>query len=175
MNPDSLELQLREAAWRRPLTAAEQARLDQWLAAHPEARADWAAEAALNAALQRLPETPAPSNLAARVLAEIEREDLATVAARKPKKTNFVGWLVGLGWVPRAAVVVAVLVVGGGALTYRHHRQVVAQAQALQTVATVTATREPALSPEVLQNLDVICDLPPLPGADLELLALDLK
>ena len=74
MNQDPSEL--RELLSRRPLRPAEQAQLEAWLAMHPEARADWAADAALSALLARLPEQPAPSNLTARILAEIEREML---------------------------------------------------------------------------------------------------
>ena len=49
MNQDPLE-DLSEKAWRGPLTKMEQAQLDAWLAAHPEARAEWEADAALSAA-----------------------------------------------------------------------------------------------------------------------------
>ena len=40
MNPDPVYQRLRETGWRRPLTAAEQAELRAWLAAHPEQQAD---------------------------------------------------------------------------------------------------------------------------------------
>lgn len=165
MNQDPLE-QLSEILCRRPLTPSEQAQLEAELAAHPEARADWAADAALSAALARMPEQPAPSNLTARVLAEIEREeDLATAGARKTK-TNWVG-LGSWGWVTRTAVVVAL--VGLAAFTYTYHRQ-----QHVKTAQNIVAVAKaaPELPPEVLEEFDAIYLLPPpMPGADLDLLA----
>ena len=165
MNQDPLE-QLREILCRRPLTPTEQTQLDAWLAAHPEARADWEADAALSAALARLPERPAPSNLTARVLAEIEREDLATAGARNTK-TNFFG-LGSWGWVTRTAVVV--VLVGVGVVGYRHQQHQVAQVKAAHNLAVV-ATAAPLPSPEVLEDFDAIFLLPPMPGADMDLLA----
>ena len=166
MNPDPLEQQLREIAWRRPLNAAELAQLDARLAQHPEARGEWAADAALNAALARLPEHHAPSNLAARVLAEIEREDLTTVGARR---MNYFGWLGSWGWAPRAAVVV--LVLAAGVIGY-HQQQQRTQARAVRTLAEATLALP---SPEVLQDMDVIRRLNLAPMADVGLLGLDLK
>lgn len=162
MNQNPLEQQLREIAWRPALTAGERAQLDAWLAAHPEARPDWEADSALNAALARLPEKPVPSNLTARVLAEIEREDLTTANTRK---TSWLSRLGSWGWVPRFAVVVVLL--GLGAWGYRHHQQ---QVKAAENLAIVSRT-VPELSPELLEEFDVISSLPPMPGADLELLA----
>jgi len=161
MNQDRSDL--REILCRRPLTPSEQAQLDAWLAAHPEAQADWEADAVLSAALARLPEKPAPSNLTARVLAEIEREDLATAGARKTK-ANWFG-LGSWGWVTRTAVVVALLGLGGWG--YHHHQQV----KAAQNLVAAANTARP-LSPEMLEEFDLISSLPPpFPGADMELLA----
>lgn len=166
MNKNTLEQKLREAAWRRPLTAAERAQLDAWLAAHPDKRADWAADAALNAALANLPEKTAPSNLTARVLAEIGREDLTTAGARK---TNGLGWLGSVGWVPRAAVVVAV--VGLGVFAYRHQRQALARVDAASNIAAAT-TATPLPDAALLENFEEIFLMPPFPGADEALLAM---
>ena len=165
MNQDTLEQKLREAAWRRSLTAAEQAQLDAWLATHPESAAEWKAEAALNAALTKLPEKTAPSNLTARVLAEIGREDLTTAGARK---TNWLGWLGSVGWVPRAAVVVVLL--GLGAFAYRNHQQGLARVDAASNIAAAAAAAP--LPSVVLENFDEIFLLPPLPNADEALLAM---
>lgn len=165
MNLDLTEL--RETLRRRPLTAVERAQLDAWLAEHPEARAEWAVEAALSTALARLPERPAPSNLTARVLAEIDREeDLATPGARQTK-TNWFG-LGSWGWVTRTAVAVAL--VGMGVLAYLHRAEPPPVQPARSMVAAVRMV--PELPPEVLEEFDTIYLLPPpLPGADLDLLA----
>src|ERR1041384_3131682 len=64
---------LHEAAWRRKLDAREEAELRAWLAAHPEARADWEAETTLTQHLARLPQAPMPSNFTVRVLQAAER------------------------------------------------------------------------------------------------------
>ena len=74
MNHDPTETRMRELSWRRKLTSAEQAELDAWLAAHPEAAAQWQEEAALNALLEQLPGATVPSNFTARVMQDIDRE-----------------------------------------------------------------------------------------------------
>ena len=56
-----------------------------WLAAHPEAQADWEAEAGLSEALGQLPDAPVPSNFTARVLQSVERESAAERRRRSRK------------------------------------------------------------------------------------------
>ena len=167
MNQDPLELELREKVWRRPLTADEQAQLAAWLAAHPGSRVEWEADAALNVALARLREKPAPSNLVARVMAEIDREDLATAKARKTK-TNWFG-LGSWGWVPRVAV--AAVLLGLATVGYRQHQQTLARMEAASNIAAV-ASAAPLPSAEVLENFDEIFLMPPLPTADTDLLVM---
>lgn len=165
MNQEQTEQILREKACRRPLTPAEQAHLDALLVAQPQLAADWQAEAALNTALANLTDKPAPSNLTARVLAEIGREDLTATGT---PKANWLGWLGSAGWVPRAAVVV--VVVGLGVLGYRHQQQSVRVQAAINIAAATTAA--PLPSAEVLENFDEIFLMPPLPNADTDLLAM---
>ena len=165
MNQNPLEQELREKAWRRALTAEEHAQLEALLTANPQARADWEADGALSMALARLPEKPAPSNLAARVLAEIGREDLTTAGTRK---TNWLGWLGSWGWVLRLAVVVGVLAIAAFVAQRHDHTD---SAPALAAVAVTKAASMP--STEELENFDSIYALPPpFPGADEELIAL---
>jgi anti-sigma factor RsiW len=155
---------LRETIWRRPLTEAEQAELRAWLAAHPEARAGWAAEVSLSAALRRLPDAPVPTNFTARVLEAIERD---AAAAERPLCP---GWVAGVrrGWLPRvaAAAFAAVLIVVGvqvhqAAYRARLGRSVVA----VSTIAIV-----PSL--DSLADFEPIRRLSRAPGADTELLKL---
>lgn len=73
MNNDSLYSRLRETAWRRKLTPAETAQLEEWLARHPEAERDWDVELALTGSLERLQDVPVASNFTARVLRRAER------------------------------------------------------------------------------------------------------
>jgi anti-sigma factor RsiW len=169
MKPDPVEQELCELTWRRPLSEAEQARLQEWLARHPESRAEWEADAALSAALARLPQPPAPSNLTARVLAAIDREDFPAAGARQ---ASSFAWL---RWVPRLAVVAAIL--AGGGFWYQHHHGVkeanalAQQSEALATLATVTEGSE-LPSPEALANFDVILRIHPALQADTELLGM---
>ena len=161
---------MREIAWRRPMSPAEAARLAEWLESHPEARAEWEADEALNAALVRLMTQSAPSNLASRALAEIDR--LEAVAAKRPAAA---GWRGALRWLPRVAL--AAVVVGGGVYWLRQPdasgpiQAPSAQTEALARLATVT---EPDGMPsfEALENFEVILKLHPQPLADMELLSL---
>jgi hypothetical protein len=163
MKPDLVEQELRELAWRRPLGEAEQARLGDWLARHPEARAEWEADAALGAALARLPRQPAPSNLTARVLTAIDREDLTAAGVWKTR------WWGSMRWVPRAAVTVVIL--AGGVLWHQYHQRAVEQTKDLATLATLTEGGEMP-SAEVLENFEVILKIHPAPLADTELLSM---
>ena len=88
MTNDPIYNRLRELSWRRRLTGPEEAELRAWLSAHPEAQADWDAEAGLNASLCQLPDAPVPNNFTARVLHAVERE--AAAESRGPEKK----WLI---------------------------------------------------------------------------------
>ena len=159
---DPVYQRLREIAWRRKLTEAEEVELRAWLAAHPEAAAECELEFALSDALERLPDAPVPTNFTARVLPGIEREEIRPVRARDG------GWF----WrvlLPRAAV--AMVVVGGGVFGYRQYRaseEVHAVGDSLVTVSSVTALPKP----EVLMDFDAIDKLASESLADQELLTL---
>lgn len=150
-----------EALWRGKPAEAETAELRAWLAAHPEAQADWELESALNAGLSRLPDAPVPSNFTARVLQAIEREEV-----RPPALVWRWHWRRLL---PRVAGAMAVAMLAGLAI-YHHeiYRQRVAFAQ---NVALVT-TAQPLPSAEALENFDAIRRMSQPQHADDELLAL---
>lgn len=162
---DPVYNQLREQGWRRKLTAAQEVELRAWLAAHPEARADWEAEAGLNAVLDRLPDAPVPTNFTSRVLQAVRRE----TAAKSP----------GCGWnrkwwrslLPRAAF--AAVVLGAGLLAYHQHQEAKAM-EVAQDVAAVWSTAS-LPSPEIMKDFDSISQLNPAPPADEQLLALMSK
>jgi hypothetical protein len=161
MKDNELHSKLRESGWRRKLTETEQAGLRAWLAANPDARADWEMESALNAAFARLPDAPVPSNFTARVLQAVEREEA------RPR-----AWSWSWNWhtlVPRVAF--AAVVITFTSLAFQHHeiyRQRVALAR---SVAFVTGG-QPAPSPEALENFDAIRRMSQPQHADDELLAL---
>lgn len=165
MNHDPVYNRLRELSWRRELTGAEQAELRAYLAGHPEARADWEAEAGLNAGLNRLPEAPVSSNFTARVLQAVERESTATERERAPGLTRIWWWRV---FVPRAAT--ALIVVGAGWFGYERYQaeQEAKWVESLAVVATVET-----MPNTVLEDFEAISRLSPTPAADEELLALN--
>ena len=163
MSNDPIYDHLRELTWRRELTGAEEAELRAWLAAHPEAQAEWEAEAGLNAALGRLADVPVASNFTARVLQAVERESAAA-----PRRE---GWGWGsrwwLRWLPRAAL--AAVVAGAGLASY-HFIEVAQRQKMVESVAAVSAVSS-LPSPEILQDFDAIRALHPTPPPDQELLA----
>jgi anti-sigma factor RsiW len=162
---DPLYDRLRELGWRRELTAREEAEVHAWLAAHPEMRADWEAEAALNLALERLPDAPVPSNFTAQVLSRID--------GMKPETAGSSGrgsewrWL----WhslLPKAAVAAVALVVG--LFSYEEHRAV-QRAELARNVAVISGFAA-TQNPEALMDFDAIRRLGQTAPADEELLAL---
>lgn len=168
MNLKLDETQMRELAWRRPLTEAELARLEEVLQVNPDTREEWLADARLSEALRQLPQQPAPSNLAARVLAEIDRDRSARSLSQKSP------WLLAR-WQRWAGGATALLLLSGGFWWQQHAQRLAAQqTKALTTFARSTeATQLP--SAEALENFEVILRIHPEPLADMELLALGEK
>jgi anti-sigma factor RsiW len=154
---------LREQSWRRKLTDAEAAEVHRLLAADPDAQAQWQTEAALNAALDRLPNTPVPSNFTARVLQEVERQHRRS--ARRGK-ANWRGWLRLL--LPRTAVVAAI--VGLSIVSVQQYRSA-KRAELARSVAAVSDVQS-LPGPDILADFEVIRRLSPATAADEELLAL---
>lgn len=150
MNPDPNYERLREIAWRRPLTDAEQAELREWLAAHPEHQPDAEVEAALTQVLAKLPDAPMPSNFTSRVLQTIEREE-RTFQRVEPQSSP--GWWRSL--IPRLAIATVVITISG--VSYRHYQNV-KQAElvdAAEEFVTVAGTG-PLSDPTVLEDFEVI-------------------
>ena len=157
---DPLDNKLREAGWRGKLTPAEEADLRAWLAAHPEARADWEAEMALNRALAGLPDAPMPSNFTARVCQAVERDQAS--AGRGGSRWTWRRLL------PRIAVAGAVVAVSLFAYDRREDARRAEMAKGVAAVSDVAGM----LDPEVLRNFDAIRLLGQTPAADQELVAL---
>ncbi len=162
MKDNELHSKLRESSWRRKLTETEQAELRAYLAAHPDARADWEMESALNAALARLPDASVPSNFTARVLQAVEREEAQSLH----------GWNWRWNWhslVPRVAFAAVVITFAG--LTFHQHELYSQRAALARSVAFVTRG-QPAPSTEALENFEPIRRMSQPQHADDELLAL---
>ncbi len=165
MSSNPIYTRLRELSWRRSLNPVEEAELRAWLAAHPEAQADWQSEAALNAGLQALPQAPVPSNFTARVLQAVERESAAEVSRSAGK---WRGWLRLLRWLPKPAL--AAMLVGAGLLAYQQV-QSVQRKKLAESVAAVSAISS-LPSPEILRDFDAIRAASRTPAPDEQLLAL---
>lgn len=163
MNLDQTNQRLREIAWRRKLTAVEEAELRDWLAAHPKTRDEWEYEVALSKLLTQLPDAPVPSNFTARVLQAIEREE--PEGDRRQTRRPAWAWRV---WVPRFALVVIVAAAGWFAFQWHARVQRIKLAQSVAAVADVRSLP----SPQFLEDFDTIRSLRPMPPADQELLAL---
>ena len=161
---DPLFNKLREASWRRPLTADEEAELRAWLAAHPDTQLDVESEAALRDLLNRLSDAPVSTNFTSRVLAAIERDE---AAALHQKARHTWSWRALL---PKTALVAIALGLAG---YYYEQKQSAGKIGLVRDAATVSQV---ALSdPAVLQDFETIRRLSESPQADYDLLALGLK
>ncbi len=166
MNGETRYHQLRETAWRRKLTKVEACEMRAHLKAHPEAQADWEAEAALNDALGRLKEAAVSSNFTALVLHAAERESAGRVRSQAAW-WNF-GWPL-LSRAPKVAA--AILVVGLSFLAYQRH-QVASRRELAASVVAVANVKSLPPYPEVLEDFEAIRRLSQTPPADEALLAL---
>jgi anti-sigma factor RsiW len=162
---DPLFNRFRELCWKGKLPPAGEAELRAWLKAHPEARAEWEAEAGLNDALARLPDVPVATNFTARVLQTVTLESSAGDGARTTKSHRLHGWL---RWLPRAAL--AGVVLCASLLSYEQ-LQAQRREKLAQSVAVVSDVSS-LPSPEILKDFEAIQALNRTPPADEELLAL---
>ena len=161
---DPIYERFRELSWRRPLSATEQAELRAWLTAHPEAMADWEAEAELNEALAKLADAPVPSNFTARVVQAVGREEAAQ-ARQARRRFPFAAGI--LKWLPRMAVAAVALFAG----LFSYHRYETARRMALLKPVALVSEVSSLPSPEILKDFDAIRALSQAPAPDDELLA----
>ena len=153
---------LTEASWRRPLTAAERTRLQELLAAHPEWQESWQEDAALSGLLRGLPSAAVSTNFTARVVQAAGRLPDKPIWRRRLESFS---WL-PVGWVPRAALGVAMICCG---LLSFHEYQAMRRAQEARAVASVSRL---AGLPSIdwLENFDTINRMNKVKVADEELL-----
>jgi len=128
--------ELRENAWKRKLTAQQEAEVKAYLAKYPEARPDWEEERILTQSLARLPDAALASNFTAQVLQAVNRQQpMASPAA-------VVRWwrrLRSLGWGYRSAM--AAVVLSAGVLSYQQYLALTREelATSVATVSSVAA------------------------------------
>jgi hypothetical protein len=155
--------QLLELSWRRPLTADEEAQLEAFFVAHPEAREDWKLESGLNTALGHLPQVTVASNFTSRVLGALALEDAAEQRRSQPAVSR-ASWL--SRWLPRLAFTGVALVT---ALVSRE--QILSSRRAKLGESVVRVAEVSSLpSPEILKDFDAISALSETPGPDMALL-----
>jgi len=169
MNTTEFERWL-EMVRRRPLSAAEQSQLEDFLSRHPDRREPWGEEAALTRLLVRLPDPPLSSNFTARVL------EATAVPATHYRPVAFV-----LRWLnlPRPALALGVaslaLLLGAAGYFLQQERAQIRLATSVADVSrqielAASATDLPAV--QLLQDFDAIYRLSqPQSLPDEELLA----
>lgn len=151
---------LRQAGWRRKLTAQEKAVLRAYLSLHAAVRADWEEESGLNEFLAKLPDAPVSSNFTSRVLQAVERE----TSASAPHRGVF-HWI-KFSW-PRVAVASALL---GVAFFSVSQYRAVKRTQIARDI--VTMSQAATVPQEWLQDFDAINRLSRPPVDDALLAAL---
>ena len=152
-------------SFRRELTPEEESRLENYLAANPQARAQWEEDRALSRAVQSLPDVPVSSNFTARVLQAVDLDN-----AREARERRSRSWL--RSFVPRlsGAAVAALLV-----LFFVHNRNTVKREQIAKVLSEVSTDLKGVSEPDVvLQDFEVIKQLvrTPAPSDDELLIAL---
>jgi anti-sigma factor RsiW len=163
MMNDPVYNHLRELSWRRKLTPSEESQLRAWLATHPEAQADWEAEARLGEALGSLPDAPVASNFTARVLQAAKLDEAAE--RRRGRRPRLVWWR---RLAARGAV--GAIVLTAGFFSYRHFHAAHVRSEVAEGLVAVS-TAEPMPAPDVIEDFDVIRIMPQL-YVDEDLLAL---
>ena len=151
---------LREAGWRRPLSAAEKERLRRALASKPGLQAHWDEEVALNRLLGRTPMPRVSSNFTARVM-QAARTSPPKPVAWSERLAPF-QWL-SRNCLPRVALGFAMLCCG--VISFREY-QAVHRARMVHELASVGG-----VPMEWLKNFDTINRLNKVSVADDDLLA----
>ena len=156
--------ELREISWRRPLDAAEDARIRAYLALNPAAQRDWELDAELTQLLEQVPNVPLPSNFTYQVLAALDRET-TPLPSQAATGASWPRWLQNA--VPRLAGALALVSVLG-LLAYQRYKT---DQQEQLTQALLQVTHANGLNqPGIFQDFDVIQRLGKVPQpADEEL------
>lgn len=162
MKNDPLQ-RLRETAWRRKLTPAEETELLRLLGADPAAQADWEAEQALTGSISRLPAPVVATNFTKQVMDAVSAEQ----RVQAQRSGSLAGWWRRFGWRPRLAVL-------GGATALVAVMMVQHRIQVQQEVVLGVRMLSPAAmvpSMELLSDFDAIEKLGQVAPTDEDLLA----
>lgn len=141
MNADPTQ-RWRDLLLRRELTPTEAQEVKTWLAAHPEAAAEWALDATLARALRRLPPVPMSSNFTARVMAEVHGEVRRSSPSRHSGLAGWRRWMAGtwLPWAGGVALLASAGWVGWQMQVAKRDSEYVRQVAALRVLAELPPT-----------------------------------
>lgn len=154
--------ELRDALWRGSWSSAQEAELARWIRAHPEAKADWEADLALQRTLDHLPPAPISSNFTDRVMRALDGE----IAQDAPGRSQNRPWW-RIRFPGRALAGAAALLAAGGLLVHQHRLNV--RSEIAHSIAVATnAARVPGV--EALEDFDAINRLDTVTPVDEELL-----
>jgi len=154
---------IKEAGWRRTLSGDEEAALQKFLAAHPEAREAWGEEAALTRLMERLPAVPVSSNFTARLLQAVQMT---------PVRHTWRDWFAPARWLPESLagrVAMCSMMVCVTLFSFREY-QVIHRVRMAREVASVSRVAT-LPSMEWLKDFDTINGISQVKVADDELLA----
>lgn len=156
------EKRLVDALRRGRFTAAEKAEAEACLARHPELRAEWEEELALNQLIELAPSLPPSSNFTAQVMQACRQSARADAKQRSGRKSVFSGWL------PRLAAISAAVLVA----MFSYHQHQAAERRELAKNLSEMSQFTSGASIELLQNFDAIQRLHQAPmDVDRELIA----
>jgi hypothetical protein len=154
---------LADALQQNKLTSEQEAQLSDYLAAHPDQRARWEEEIALNQLLRQVPDVPVSSNFTALVLGAVRQ-----TSPRSPFQSNLCHALFVRHW--QAKLASALMVVSVGVLTYHEHELTLRRDLARNLVEMSKLTAGTPL--ELIVNFDAIERLNQVPvTVDRELVA----
>jgi anti-sigma factor RsiW len=150
---DSVYDELLRLGMKRELTADDRAKIEAGLAAHPELRARWDEDAALNRALRATADAPVSSNFTSRVMDAIDFADREAPAPVAWWRRFVPQWKPQAGW---AAALAALLL--AGAWQYQQRQKITVAREDVREISTDIASLVPT-SPEVFKDFDAINQL----------------
>ena len=167
MNEHELN-EILDAAWRRPLTEAEEATVQDWAVRYPDQRAEIESVLTISRSLQQLPEASVPSNFMSRVWQEIDASEQAeSKQGGFPVRAGGGSRLWHL-WLPRFATGLAAVAIAGGGWWRYEAGQRAFLVHGIEAAADATEPLEPAM----LREFEAIQILGQSPASvDVELLA----
>lgn len=156
MMSNSEHKRLKELAWKKALDAEEQAKLNEFIAQHPEYREDLELELALTRSLKNLPDAPVSSNFTARVMNSIAAEEPLSLSI-PDYITNLVFQLSRTILPKLAAALALILLIGLSYFSYKEAQKarIAEKLVDLDRIAMIDG-KSSILTVDVFKDFDVI-------------------